>query len=481
MLSAFHLLDSLSEEDLQWLALNGTERTCIGGTVLIEEGVPAPALFLVLEGLFEVRLDSTDGQRLATLGPGEIAGDISLLEQAAATATVAALETSLVLELSQPLLRAKLEADPGFSAGFHRGLALLNARRLRQTLAQLGSQRKPAAGRHEMTVAPDKLSAAQGHFKQLMSRADAAAIKNGGKPPPEIVTECQDAFVRFYKMIDDEIGDASSLSPDQRVEAGLRIQRELLPYLLMTETAERFYSKPRGYAGDYLTIEFIYKNTPTGSGRLGPLVDSMFLNTPSAVAVRNRRGLMGGEISRVLENATGTARVMSLACGPAREVFDVFEQIGDPERMQATLVDIDDEALELVARRRDEAGLESQITLVSGNLIYLAMGRQKLDVPPQDFIYSIGLIDYFNDRFVIKLLNWIHSRLKPGGKVMLGNFHPRNRTKGLMDHVMDWKLIHRTEEDMDRLYQASAFARPCTRIRFEEQGINLFAECIKSL
>jgi hypothetical protein len=32
---------------------------------------------------------------------------------------------------------------------------------------------------------------------------------------------------------------------------------------------------------------------------------------------------------------------------------------------------------------------------------------------------------------------------------------------------------------MDRLYRASAFGRPCTRVLYEAQRINLFAECTK--
>jgi extracellular factor (EF) 3-hydroxypalmitic acid methyl ester biosynthesis protein len=64
--------------------------------------------------------------------------------------------------------------------------------------------------------------------------------------------------------------------------------------------------------------------------------------------------------------------------------------------------------------------------------------------------------------------------------VILGNFHPRNPDKALMDYVLDWKLIHRTEADMDRLFSNSSFNRPCTNVRFEDQGINLFAECIKA-
>jgi hypothetical protein len=29
------------------------------------------------------------------------------------------------------------------------------------------------------------------------------------------------------------------------------------------------------------------------------------------------------------------------------------------------------------------------------------------------------------------------------------------------------------------LFAASAFGRPCTRIRFETEGVNMFAECVK--
>ena len=57
--------------------------------------------------------------------------------------------------------------------------------------------------------------------------------------------------------------------------------------------------------------------------------------------------------------------------------------------------------------------------------------------------------------------------------------YPRNPSKALMEHVLEWKLIHRTEDDLNRLYHRSYFAEPATRIQFEEQGINLFAECVK--
>ena len=69
--------------------------------------------------------------------------------------------------------------------------------------------------------------------------------------------------------------------------------------------------------------------------------------------------------------------------------------------------------------------------------------------------------------------------LRPGGKVILGNFHPRNPTKAMMDHVLDWKLTHRDEADMNRLFEESAFGRACTEIQYEPGRVNLFASCVK--
>ena len=46
--------------------------------------------------------------------------------------------------------------------------------------------------------------------------------------------------------------------------------------MLLTETVERFYSKPRGYAGDYQSIRMLYESKGRGTSRLGPPTDVMF-------------------------------------------------------------------------------------------------------------------------------------------------------------------------------------------------------------
>lgn len=103
-----------------------------------------------------------------------------------------------------------------------------------------------------------------------------------------------------------------------------------------------------------------------------------------------------------------------------------------------------------------------------------------LPVEDQDLVYTIGVIDYFSDDLVVKLLNAVHGMLRPGGRVIVGNFHPRNPFKAFMDRVLEWELTHRTERDLDRLLCRSRFCRPSGAILYEPQRINILAECVKA-
>ena len=363
-------------------------------------------------------------------------------------------------------LGAELEADPALAARVYHSLASVIRGRLREGHGSSGRW--------------DAMARAVDELKEAFENADRAARRDSGEIPAGLQSDIRRRFRDFCLFINEQLGDGSPDPSAMKEKLGKRLRRELFPYILLAGTAERFHAKPRGYAGDFLTIEMIYRDAPSGSGRIGPLIDRCFLDLPAAQAVRNRRGLLAGEIGQVVAARGGeAARVTSLACGPAEELFDVYAAIPDPSRLLSTLVDVDLQALAFVCDRRDRLRLGRCMTPVQANLVHLARGKQRLPLQDQDLVYSVGLIDYFADRFVVALLDYIHQTLRPGGKVILGNFHPRNPSRAIMDHVLDWRLIHRTEEDMDRLFLASRFRRPCTRVRFEAEGINLFAECVK--
>ncbi|HXX64629.1 MAG TPA: cyclic nucleotide-binding domain-containing protein [Bacteroidota bacterium] len=474
-----NLLDLLPEYVLYWLVQKGQERTLREKEVLITEGERNDSLFIVLDGLFGAYQSSVE-RVLEHYAPGSVLGETSIFASGAAPASIIAQEDSLVLEISRLVLDAKLAHDSSYASDFYQALMVSVAERLNHVTQKL------FAAEAEMQIDASRdpiVRKAQGEidgFKQLMLHLDREGIKNG-----KVAEESYQKFAthahRVMMTCHEVLGANSPLSEGVKNQIGARLQHEMLPYILTTETADRFYSKPRGYAGDYLAIHKIYDNVPGGTGRLGPLVDRMFLETPPSLAVRNRRTLLANEIvSTVNAKKEGPVSVMCMASGPATEVFDAFNMLDDKSRLKATLMDIDLQSLAFVDEIRTKQKLTSNIHLVNENLIALYLGRSKTKVPPQDLIYSIGLIDYLNDKLVGKLLQYVYENLAPQGRVILGTFHPRNPAKEFMDYVLEWNLIHRTEEDMNRLFTASPFRRACTKIQFESEGVNLFAECVKA-
>jgi CRP-like cAMP-binding protein len=433
---------------------------------------------VVLDGIFDLRFDQTGTRSMGRLGPGELVGEMSFLSGEAASASVVALEASRVLALPRAVLDEKIAADTGFAARFYRSLAVVISRRLRER-ESVAVSATDAALDDPIAATRRAVAAGLATVKDLMITAEAEAVRNGTLSEPT-TRQVHDTVLAAFRELDQLIGESAPIPSEARQELGRVVKREFLPYFIQSRVGDRSYSKPRGYAGDFLTIEFMYENTPAGTGRLGPALDAAILDSPTCRAVRNRRGLLAGEIRRELdEHPERPVRVASFACGPARESYDVYKTLPNPARLVSTLLDIDFQALAFVADWSEQAGVKRYIHLKQSNLVFLALGREQLALEPQDLIYSIGLIDYFEDEFVVRLLNYIHGLLRPGGRAILGNFHPRNWMRAVMDHLVEWKLIHRSEDDMNRLFAKSAFGRPCTRIQTEPEGINLFAECAR--
>lgn len=451
-------------------------RSYAPGQILLAEASTPEALLLISSGLCRAAWHGRADQSGPLLGPGSVIGDISYLLGGVARASVVALEPVEVLAIPRPALETALEREPALAARLCRALAAVNAQRL---LAQTHDRNRiDVLGRGAPSPLPLELEAAVLRFKQCAAAVEADLRRS--QPDPVLRRDLAAAFDRLVQLTHVLFPALSGeqAAPDSPALQALRL--ELLPYLLLTRSAERMYRKPRGYAGDFLTIDWMYANEPGGAGELGVLLDRCFLDQPAAQAVRNRRGLLLEELQRAL-TLTGERplRVTSLACGPAAEVFDILQDEGLASQVQFTLVDVDQQALEHVRARLEATGLTEAVRLERRNLLHLCVGRQQLDLQPQHLIYSIGLIDYFDDRIVTHLQRWIRSSLQPGGRSILGNFQPENPTRGLMDHLLDWRLIHRDAAVMQRLARDAGYAPDATTIRYEPAGVNLFAISVR--
>ena len=167
MTGVAHILGELNEDDVDWLLRSGERRSIRAGTVLVEAGLPAEALFVVLEGVLTVAAgERAVGREVPKSAPGDVIGEMSFVDARPPTATVTALEDSVVFAIPSAALTAKLELDAGFSARFHRALAVFLSDRVRSLE---GASTLP--GDTELVGAlGGNVHLAQARFERLLSR-----------------------------------------------------------------------------------------------------------------------------------------------------------------------------------------------------------------------------------------------------------------------------------------------------------------------
>jgi CRP/FNR family transcriptional regulator, cyclic AMP receptor protein len=140
MRKVLFLFGQLNDDDVEWMLAKGAKRFVPTGSVLIEQGVPVDAVFILLEGRLAVWLKGKRGpeREIARLNAGEIVGEMSFVDARPPSATVRAVEDSTVFSVSKSVLNAKLVTDQGFAARFYRALAIYLSTTVRERHRALG-------------------------------------------------------------------------------------------------------------------------------------------------------------------------------------------------------------------------------------------------------------------------------------------------------------------------------------------------------
>ena len=136
MRKVLYMLSCLNDEDVGWLVAQGATRRPADGQIVIREGERIDRLFIVLAGALRVTL--ANGETVATLGAGEVVGEIAFVDSAPPSATVTALSRAALLEIGHARLEARIASDAGFAARFYKAIAIFLASRLRATTHRLG-------------------------------------------------------------------------------------------------------------------------------------------------------------------------------------------------------------------------------------------------------------------------------------------------------------------------------------------------------
>jgi len=212
----------------------------------------------------------------------------------------------------------------------------------------------------------------------------------------------------------------------------------------------RAFSKPRGYAGDAVMMDYIYGLGEAGPAArnatpLGRAIFRYMDSRPSARAVRFRRRLIAALIDGL--PSRGGSSVFALAAGHLREI-EISQAVQRGQIHDYLAVDQDEASLAVVARDYTRFGVEA----IQGSVRQILAG--KLNPGRFDFAYAAGLFDYLNASAAIALARRMFEMTRPGGITLIPNFLVGARDRGYMESFMDWRLIYRDHADMQALADA---------------------------
>lgn len=146
LLKSVTLFADLEEGELERFSHVAVPRTFPAGTRVFHEGDDSDACYIVKEGSFRVTREHSDGRAitLATLGPGEIFGELAMLDGDKRSASAEALTEGELLALPANDVRALLARHPEIPlklvAGLVRRLRAANVRLSRQSFQTVPSR-----------------------------------------------------------------------------------------------------------------------------------------------------------------------------------------------------------------------------------------------------------------------------------------------------------------------------------------------------
>lgn len=229
-----------------------------------------------------------------------------------------------------------------------------------------------------------------------------------------------------------------------------------------------------------------YHRTLLSRGLTNGLADLFWHHAVSQPkALRNRlrivRQLVKAETTTLLRalqgrNGSEPLRILSIAGGSSRSIIQTVVDLktdGCDSDIHVVVLDKDQTALDAGARVAREAGVSSCFQWVCGT------ARELSTLPPGtkfDIIEIVGLLDYFSDVRLVRLLSSTREAMNDGGLLIAANVIPNSEMRFV--HKTGWpRMVYRTPGAFRALFERGGFVK--TEIIVEPLRVHCVARARK--
>lgn len=238
----------------------------------------------------------------------------------------------------------------------------------------------------------------------------------------------------------------------------------------------RIQQWPRGYQGDFETIEYLYRAENRAiPGTLSYWCEQYALTCAAAQQHRNKLQRQAQLITRAVVAAPHGGRILSFASGSALDAVAVVPLL-ESSQTEVWLNDLDGEAL--ATARIHLSALGGRLHTLEANALKLI--RRTSSLGRFDLVLAGGLFDYFSDRQIVFFLSQaFHRLLRPGGTLFFTNIAQPNPYRVLMEYLADWYLIERSEARIRWLAAEAAIPAESLDITRDSTGLSLLVQISK--
>ena len=311
-------------------------------------------------------------------------------------------------------------------------------------------------GNGSVKASPQSLNNISGDIKPWIDFIDKAAeelihsiesiekdITTGSTTPETVLsslTEIMDKFVDAAAEYESNVQDPAFLKNSR-----VAFHQKSNHIFSKSYCFNRARTWPQGYHGDYKTLEVVYRNMPMSDG-IGYYLDLYALNTVLGIGIRNRMKILQRLLKEELSGRIHP-RIMSIACGSCRELVEISPEITSSSA-HFTCIDSDEDALQYSQSRLYYTGIQSNIEFRKHNALRMFdYETTEQDFGPQDVIYSVGLFDYLESDFLVKILNSLYSLLNTDGKLIIAFKDAKQYRSQEFHWFMDWTGFLQRYED----------------------------------
>lgn len=269
----------------------------------------------------------------------------------------------------------------------------------------------------------------------------------------------------FLELVSDlEILYDIARRDDRFAEFASAIRGHALSDMLQEDPyTRRAVEKPRGYPGDAVMLDYIYRPRDLPLSERARTFHSGTTTTSTSRSILWRQGYLANLIERTAV-LKPDAWILSVASGHLREL-DLAKSLLHSSKVSIVALDNDGGSLDEARRANPSLNIET-VNLSIANLL-----KERQPAQVFDLVYSAGLSDYLSDRLLSALLANLYGRLAPGGLLSLANFAPEAEGRGYLEFVMDWRLIYRDERDLGDLVQRAVPDADYRTFRDSEGGV----------